>query len=422
MNEQKHLTLGCRLNAYESEAMQELAEEHQLGDAVVVNTCAVTQEAVRKSRQAIRRARRDNPDAKLIVTGCAVQIDPNGFSAMAEVDTTLGNAHKIEPRAWAAIAAGQSTVISDVMETPNRHQMITGFGARSRAHIQVQNGCDHRCTFCIIPYGRGNSRSVPEAQVVEQVKVLVDQGFKEIVLSGVDLTSWGDDLRHQPCLGDLVRVILDQVKDLRRLRLSSVDPVELDPLFFEILSTEHRLMPHLHLSVQAGDDMILKRMKRRHLRDDVIELCQKTRALRPDMTFGADLIAGFPTETDAMFHNTQNLIDECSLTWLHVFPFSRRDGTPAARMPQVDGASIRSRAAILREMGKKRMAQFLRDQVGREGKVLIESPYLGRSSQFALVEFSESQTKGEIIDTKYISSDGSKLKGVPLSAASGSRC
>lgn len=416
MSEQKHLNLGCRLNAYESEAMQELAESHGLGDTVIVNTCAVTQEAVRKSRQAIRRARRDNPDAKLIVTGCAVQIDPDGFSAMAEVDTMLGNAHKIEPQAWAAIAKGQSTIISDVMATPNRHRMITGFGVRSRAHIQVQNGCDHRCTFCIIPYGRGRSRSVPESQVVEQVKILVDKGFKEIVLSGVDITSWGDDLKHRPRLGNLVHVILDQVKDLRRLRLSSVDPVELDPLFFEILSSEHRLMPHLHLSAQAGDDMILKRMKRRHLRNDVIELCQKTRALRPDVAFGADLIAGFPTETDAMFRNTQNLVDECSLTWLHVFPFSRRDGTPAARMPQVDGDSIRSRAAILREMGKRRVTQFLQDQVGMEGEVLIESPYLGRTSQFALVEFSQAQTKGEIIDTKYISSDGSKLKGIPLSS------
>lgn len=416
MSETRHLHLGCRLNAYESEAMQELANSHGLDDAVVINTCAVTHEAVRKSRQVIRRARRDHPHARLIATGCAVQVDHDTFEAMKEVDTVLGNAHKLEPKAWAAIAEGQSVLASDIMDTHSRHRMISGFGSRSRAHIQIQNGCDHRCTFCIIPYGRGNSRSVPETAILEQVNILVNQGFNEVVLSGVDITSWGDDLSHRPRLGELIGMILDQVKDLHRLRVSSVDPVELDGAFLEVLASEPRLMPHLHLSVQSGDDLILKRMKRRHLRDDVINLCQRTRELRSDISFGADLIAGFPTETEAMFEQTERLVEECGLTWLHVFPFSRRNGTPAARMPQVDGTVIRARAARLRQLGQRRIAGHLQDWVGRSGEVLMESPYQGRTSQFARVEFSAPQTKGDIVVAKFVAHDNATLKGVSLSS------
>ncbi len=414
----KHVNLGCRLNAYESEAMRELAESEGLRDAAVVNTCAVTSEAVRKSRQAIRRLRRDHPQARLIATGCAVQIDPDGFDAMEEVDTALGNASKLDPAVWADIAAGQCRrkMVPGIMETRSRTRMISGFGSRSRAHVQIQNGCDHRCTFCVIPYGRGNSRSVPESEVVEQVRVLTGRGFNEVVLSGIDITAWGQDLPDGPHLGSLVRAILRWVPDLRRLRVSSVDPVELDERFIETLASDHRLMPHLHLSAQAGDDLILKRMKRRHLRDDVIRLCGRIRRLRPDVSFGADLIAGFPTETESMFRNTLRLVEECGLTWLHVFPFSRRPGTPAARMPQVDGSVIRSRASRLRALGGQKVEQLLNEWVGRKGEVLMESPHLGRTAQFAQVEFAGFQPVGEIVTAEFTACDGGRLAGAPAAA------
>ncbi|MBA3324445.1 MAG: tRNA (N(6)-L-threonylcarbamoyladenosine(37)-C(2))-methylthiotransferase MtaB, partial [Rhodobacteraceae bacterium] len=316
-------TFGCRLNAYESEAMKGLAQQAGLGDAVIVNTCAVTAEAVRQARQAIRRLRRENPQARIVATGCAAQTEPASFAAMPEVDQVLGNAAKLRPEAWADVASGAAprVAVSDVMaETRAPAPLIDGLGARARAYVQVQNGCDHRCTFCIIPYGRGNSRSVPAAVVVEQIARLVGRGFNEVVLTGVDMTGWGADLEGAPRLGDLVRAVLRAVPDLPRLRISSIDSVEADPALIEAIGAEPRLMPHLHLSLQAGDDLVLKRMKRRHVRDDAVAFCAQVRAARPEAVFGADLIAGFPTETEAMFANTLRLVEECGLTWLHVFP------------------------------------------------------------------------------------------------------
>ena len=396
-------TLGCRLNAYETEAMKELAAAHGVGDAVVVNTCAVTSEAVRKARQEIRRLRRENPSARLIVTGCAAQTEPETFAAMEEVDIVVGNTEKMAPQTWAQLSPGfigesEPVQVDDIMSvTETAGHLIDGFGTRSRAYVQVQNGCDHRCTFCIIPFGRGNSRSVPAGVVVEQIKRLVGRGFNEIVLTGVDLTSWGGDLPGAPRLGDLVMRILRLVPDLARLRISSIDSIEADENLMLAIATEPRLMPHLHLSLQAGDDMILKRMKRRHLRHDAIAFCQEARRLRPDMTFGADIIAGFPTETEAMFENSLTLVQECGLTWLHVFPYSRRPGTPAARMPQVDGNAIRRRAARLREAGQRAVDRHLQKQVGRSLAVLMESPVMGRTEQFAEVRFAEDQPEGQIV-------------------------
>ena len=403
-------TLGCRLNAYETVAMRELSREAGI-DAAVVNTCAVTAEAVRKSRQAVRRLRRENPDATLVATGCAAQIDPAAFDTMKEVDVVLGNSRKLDPGAWAEISAGQPPIVADVMQARNANRLIAGFGSRSRAHIQVQNGCDHRCTFCVIPFGRGNSRSVPSGEVVAQVRKLTARGYKEIVLSGVDITAWGEDLSGGRRLGSLAKAILRQVPELPRLRVSSVDPVELDSEFLEVLATETRLAPHLHLSVQSGDDMILKRMKRRHLRDDMIRLCQRVRSQRPDIAFGADLIAGFPTETDAMFENTLRAVKDCGLTWLHVFPYSRRAGTPAARMPQVDRSVIRKRAARLRALGAQRVLSFLESCVGGCGDVLMESPRMGRTGQFAQVEFDQDQPEGALLRVRFVGIDSGRLKG-----------
>jgi len=392
-------TLGCRLNAYESEAMKGLAEAAGLGDAVVVNSCAVTAEAVRQARQQIRRLRRDNPGAKLIVTGCAAQTEPAAFAAMPEVDVVLGNAEKLRPDAWAALAGGGARLaVGDIMaETRTPAPLIDGLGTRARAYVQVQNGCDHRCTFCIIPYGRGNSRSVPVATVVEQVARLVGKGFNEVVLTGVDLTSWGADLDGTPRLGDLVAAILRGVPDLPRLRISSIDSVEADPLLIETIGGEPRLMPHLHLSLQAGDDLILKRMKRRHLRDDAIAFCETVRAARPDVVLGADLIAGFPTETEAMFENSLRLVGECGLTWLHVFPFSPRQGTPAARMPPVAADAVRRRAARLRDLGSAQVAAHLAAMQGRPVELLMERPDLGRTQGFAQTRLPGDFTPGTIV-------------------------
>lgn len=394
---------GCRLNAYEVEAMKDLAAQSGLGDAVVVNTCAVTAEAVRKARQDIRKLRKTYPDARLIVTGCAAQTEPETFSAMAEVDAIIGNTEKMLPETWAGLAADfigetERVQVDDIMSVKETAgHLIDGFGTRSRAYVQVQNGCDHRCTFCIIPYGRGNSRSVPAGVVVDQIKRLVDKGFNEVVLTGVDLTSWGADLPAVPRLGDLVMRILKLVPDLPRLRISSIDSIEVDENLMQAIATEPRLMPHLHLSLQHGDDMILKRMKRRHLRDDAIRFCDEARRLRPDMTFGADIIAGFPTETDAMFDNALALVRECDLTWLHVFPYSARKGTPAARMPAVDGKAIKARAAQLRAAGEVQVQRHLAQQVGRQHDVLMESPQMGRTAQFAEVRFDAPQPVGQIV-------------------------
>ena len=392
---------GCRLNAYETEAMKDLAGQAGLENAVIVNTCAVTAEAVRKARQDIRKLRRDNPNAKLIVTGCAAQTEPDTFANMAEVDAVIGNTEKMTPSTWAGLAGDFGTEpvqVDDIMSVrETAGHLIDGFGTRSRAYVQVQNGCDHRCTFCIIPYGRGNSRSVPAGVVVDQIKRLVDKGFNEVVLTGVDLTSWGADLPSEPKLGDLVMRILKLVPDLPRLRISSIDSIEVDENLLAAIATEPRLMPHLHLSLQHGDDLILKRMKRRHLRDDAIRFAQDAKQLRPDMTFGADIIAGFPTETETAFENSLKLVEDCDLTWLHVFPYSARQGTPAARMPAVKGPLIKERAARLRAAGAQQVAVHLAAQVGRTHHILMESPRMGRTEQFTEVTFDTDQPVGQIV-------------------------
>ncbi|MFK7868655.1 MAG: tRNA (N(6)-L-threonylcarbamoyladenosine(37)-C(2))-methylthiotransferase MtaB [Roseobacter sp.] len=403
MNGPVFSTLGCRLNAYETEAMKELAAKAGLEDAVIVNTCAVTSEAVRKARQEIRKLRRANPDAKLIVTGCAAQTEPETFTAMHEVDTVIGNIEKMEPGTWQRLAQdligeSEAVQVDDIMSvTETAGHLIDGFGTRSRAYVQVQNGCDHRCTFCIIPYGRGNSRSVPAGVVVDQIKRLVNAGYNEVVLTGVDLTSWGADLPASPKLGDLVMRILKLIPDLPRLRISSIDSIEVDENLMQAIATEPRLMPHFHLSLQHGDNMILKRMKRRHLRDDAIAFCIEARRMRPDITFGADIIAGFPTETDQMFENSVALVEDCGLTWLHVFPFSARKGTPAAKIPPVDGRVIRERAARLRAVGQRSVAAYLSTQTGLTHRVLMENERMGRTEQFAEVRFDAAQPEGQIV-------------------------
>ena len=416
MTAPKFTTLGCRLNAYETEAMKELSQQAGLDNAVIVNTCAVTAEAVRKSRQEIRRLRRENPDAKIIVTGCAAQTEPETFAAMGEVDSVIGNTEKMQPETWAGLAAdfiGQTekVQVDDIMSvTETAGHLIDGFGTRSRAYVQVQNGCDHRCTFCIIPYGRGNSRSVPAGVVVDQIKRLVDSGYNEVVLTGVDLTSWGADLPAEPKLGDLVMRILKLVPDLRRLRISSIDSIEVDENLMQAIATEPRLMPHLHLSLQHGDDLILKRMKRRHLRDDAIRFAEDARKLRPDMTFGADIIAGFPTETDAHFENSLNLVRDCDLTWLHVFPYSKREGTPAAKIPsQVNGNIIKDRAARLRAAGDAQVQKHLAAQIGKTHHILMENPHMGRTEQFTEVTFATPQTEGAIITAVITGQQGTQL-------------
>jgi threonylcarbamoyladenosine tRNA methylthiotransferase MtaB len=402
----KFTTLGCRLNAYESEAMKDLASTAGLKNAHIINTCAVTAEAVRKSRQEIRKIRRDNPDAQIIVTGCAAQIDPDSFAKMDEVSAVIGNTEKMQPDTWAKLNTGfigdtEKIQVDDIMSvTETAGHLIDGFGTRSRAYVQVQNGCDHRCTFCIIPYGRGNSRSVPAGVVVDQIKRLVDRGYNEVVLTGVDLTSWGADLPATPKLGDLVMRILKLVPDLPRLRISSIDSIEVDDNLMQAIATEPRLMPHLHLSLQHGDDLILKRMKRRHLRDDAIQFCETARNLRPNMTFGADIIAGFPTETDAHFENSLRLVRECDLTWLHVFPYSPRTGTPAARMPQVNGKTIKSRAADLRKVGQDQVTKHLSQQIGKTHHILMENPKMGRTEQFTETHFETPQTTGAIVSAE----------------------
>ena len=406
-------TLGCRLNAYESEAMREMADSAGLSGAVIVNTCAVTAEAVRKARQEIRRLSRENPGAPIIVTGCAAQTEPETFAAMPEVARVVGNHEKMQPATWAALTdpdhGTERVMVDDIMSVrETAGHLIDGFG-RHRAYVQVQNGCDHRCTFCIIPFGRGNSRSVPAGVVVDQISRLRDRGFNEVVLTGVDLTSWGADLPGAPRLGNLVRRILRMVPDLPRLRISSIDSIEADPDLMESIATEPRLMPHLHLSLQAGDDMILKRMKRRHLRDDAIRFCDEARRLRPDILFGADIIAGFPTETEAMFQNSLRLVADCGLTFLHVFPFSARHGTPAARMPAVPGGLIRDRAARLRAAGDAALAAHLATQVGRTCRVLTEGPRLGRTEQFTEVVFDRDMPEGTLVDVAIRGHDGTRL-------------
>lgn len=409
-------TFGCRLNAYETEAMRELGTEAGLDDAIVINTCAVTSEAVRTAKQRIRKLRRENPDARMIVTGCAAQTEPKTFADMPEVDLVLGNLEKMQGDTWNSLAKPnfigetEKIQVNDIMAaTETAGHLIDGFGTRARAYVQVQNGCDHRCTFCIIPYGRGNSRSVPAGVVVEQIQRLVDKGFNEIVLTGVDMTSWGADLPAEPKLGDLVQRILRLVPDLPRLRISSIDSIEADPALIDAIATEHRLMPHLHLSLQAGDNMILKRMKRRHNREDAIQFCEDMRKARPDIIYGADIIAGFPTETDEMFENSLRLIEDCGLTWLHVFPYSAREGTPAARMPAVNGAIIKERAARLRAAGDIQVQNHLKSQIGIRHNILMENAHMGRTEAFTEVQFDAPQEVGQIIATTITGQNGKQL-------------
>ncbi len=411
-------TLGCRLNAYETEAMKELSAQAGIENAVVVNTCAVTAEAVRKAKQEIRRLSRENPGATIIVTGCAAQTEPETFAAMPEVARVIGNHEKMQAETWAQMAPQgpdfigdtERVMVDDIMSVKETAgHLIDGFG-RHRAYVQVQNGCDHRCTFCIIPFGRGNSRSVPAGVVVEQIKRLVDRGFNEVVLTGVDLTSWGADLPGAPRLGDLVMRILRLVPDLARLRISSIDSIEADENLMLAIATEPRLMPHLHLSLQHGDDMILKRMKRRHLRDDAIAFCEEARRLRPGIVFGADIIAGFPTETEAMFENSLRLVDDCGLTFLHVFPYSARKGTPAARMPAVKGPAIKERAARLRAAGQAALERHLAAEVGQERMILTEGPRLGRTEYFTEVAFDRDMPEGSLMRLRITGQDGTRLR------------
>jgi len=408
-------TMGCRLNSYETEAMRKLTSEAGLENSIIINTCAVTAEAVRKSRQEIRSLRRKFPSSKVIVTGCAAQIEPQSFSDMPEVDFVVGNSAKMDVATWKTLSTDQSfgtenVLVDDIMSVRETSgHLIDGFGTRSRAYVQIQNGCDHRCTFCIIPYGRGNSRSSPAGVIVEQIKRLVGTGFKEIVLTGVDLTSWGADLPTSPSLGNLVLRILKLVPDLKRLRLSSIDSIEADDSLLEAIANETRLMPHLHLSLQSGDNMILKRMKRRHLRDDAIKFCETVKKLRPEITFGADIIAGFPTETDKMFDNSLKLVKECNLTWLHVFPYSPRVGTPAARMPQVNKLTIKNRAAELRALGKNQVEKHLKTEIGQTHHILMETPHVGRTEQFTEVQLTIEQNPGQIVKKTVIGFEGTKL-------------
>ena len=403
------VTFGCRLNAYESEAIRARAAEDGLQNAVVFNTCAVTAEAVRQARQAIRKARRARPDARLIVTGCAAQIDPEAFAGMGEVDLVLGNAAKAAPGAYAEGPRVRVNDIFSVRETAL--YLVDGLKDRARAYVEVQNGCDHRCTFCVIPYGRGNSRSAPAGEVVEQVRRLAAQGYSEVVLTGVDITSWGHDLPGEPTLGQLVGRILRLAPELERLRLSSIDAAEIDPDLMRCLAEEPRLMPHLHLSLQAGDDMILKRMKRRHLRADALRLIADVRAVRPDTAFGADLIAGFPTETDEMFEHTLALVEEAGLAFLHVFPFSPRPGTPAARMPQLERGLVKARAERLRAAGDAALARHLDRQVGRTVSALVEREGLARAEDFTEVAFDGAAEAGTVASVTLTGHNGRRALG-----------
>ena len=417
MAEPRVLTFGCRLNAFESEVMRGHAAAAGLADAVIVNTCAVTAEAERQARQAIRKARREHPGARIVVTGCAAQIGPDAFAAMPEVDHVLGNAEKLNADSFRRLAGGAPRVLVDdimaVRETAGH--LIAGFAGRARAFVRVQQGCDHRCTFCIIPYGRGPSRSVPVEQVVAEVRALVETGTAEAVLTGVDLTAYGADLPGRPGLGALVRRLLDEVPGLPRLRLSSLDPVEVDDELLRLVGDKARLMPHLHLSLQAGDDLILKRMKRRHSRADAVALCARLRRVRPDIVFGADLIAGFPTESEAMFERSLGLIEDCGLAFLHVFPYSARAGTPAARMPQLAPGLRRERAARLRAAGAAARRRYLAGRRGTAAAVLVETSEAdgarGHSEHFAAVRLDGPARPGEIVTARITGVAGDELIG-----------
>ncbi len=420
-SETKVITLGCRLNAYESDVMAGHARESGLKDTVVINTCAVTNEAVAESRRQVRKARRENPEATLIVTGCAAQIDPTAFAAIKGVDKVIGNHEKMSPMSFDPefLEGSEPIRVNDIMSVAETAPQFMGSGnqpleksqSRSRAFLQVQNGCDHRCTFCIIPYGRGNARSVPAGEVVNSVRSLVAQGYNEVVLTGVDLSSWGGDLPGKPPLGDLVRRVLKLVPELPRLRLSSIDPAEVDETLFDLLVNDSRMTPYLHLSLQAGDDMILKRMKRRHSRADVIELCQRLRTSRPDMTFGADIIAGFPTEDDIMFENSRSIISEIGIPWLHVFPYSAREGTPAAKIPPVHGNIVKARAKKLREESARLKEAHLKTRAGSIDTALFEETGFGRLPDFSLVKVDSPPKSGSLAQVKIMGSTAEHLIG-----------
>ncbi|PRY92916.1 threonylcarbamoyladenosine tRNA methylthiotransferase MtaB [Hasllibacter halocynthiae] len=404
---------GCRLNAAEAEGMRKLAADAGAGDAVIVNTCAVTAEAVRKSARDVRRMRKLHPGRRIVVTGCAAQIEPGRFAAMPEADVVLGNAEKMRPATWDALGTdrgGERVRVADIMDVrETAPQLLEGFGARTRAFVQVQNGCDHRCTFCVIPFGRGNSRSVPAGAVVEQVRRLAAGGHREVVLTGVDMTSWGADLPGRQRIGGLVRRVLKLVPELERLRISSIDSIEADADLMRALAEEERFMPHLHLSLQHGDDLILKRMKRRHGRKDALRFVEECRRLRPDVAFGADLIAGFPTETEARHRANLSLVREAGLTFLHVFPYSPRPGTPAARMPPVDGAAIRRRAAELRAEGARAFAAWADGQRGRRVRLLVEGTRGGRAESFAEIRLDRDAPPGEIVEAVVAGREGAAL-------------
>ena len=414
------VTFGCRLNTYESEVIRNAASGAGIADAVVVNTCAVTSEAVRQARQTIRRLKRARPDARIVVTGCAAQTEPKTFENMPEVALIVGNEQKINGEFWAnqrdtlhasfGLEREEKSVVNDIMAVRETAlHLVEGIEGHARAFIQVQNGCDHRCTFCIIPFGRGNSRSVPMGEVVDQVRKLTENGYREVVLTGVDITSYGSNLPGAPRLGKLVRQILRHVPELERLRISSIDSVEADADLLDALADEPRLMPHLHLSLQHGDDLILKRMKRRHSRADAVRFTDQVRRLRPDIVFGADIIAGFPTETDDAFARSRDLVAECGLTHLHVFPYSARPGTPAARMPQVPHLLRKARAALLRQDGHAALRRHLEAEVGARRRVLTESNETGRTEQFTPVRLAASAAPGAILDVSIAGHDGQRL-------------
>ena len=408
------VTFGCRLNSFESEVMRRHATDAGLDDVVVVHTCAVTKEAERQARQAIRRAKRERPGARVVVTGCGAQIDPETYAAMAEVDRVVGNEEKLDPATWARLFAADAPAVqvADIMTVREvAPHLVDGFDGRTRAFVQVQQGCDHRCTFCVIPYGRGNSRSVGAGAVTAQVRTLLAAGYREIVLTGVDLTSYGKDLPGRPTLGAMLKRLLTLVPELERLRLSSLDPAEIDPDLEELITREPRLMPHVHLSVQAGADLVLKRMKRRHLRDDVIRLTDRLRTKRPELAFGADLITGFPTETDAQFDDTLALVDEAGLSFLHVFAYSPRPGTPAARMPQLEPRVRKARAAALRAKGAAAMTRLLERLVGAEHEVLVERGGRGHTPHFAPIVLAGGAEAGALVRARAHGHKDGRLEG-----------
>tara|TARA_Y100000590_G_scaffold420105_1_gene522449 strand:- start:341 stop:1594 length:1254 start_codon:yes stop_codon:yes gene_type:complete len=403
MKNENVITFGCRLNSFDSQIIKEKAISKKLDNVFFINTCAVTKEAEKQAKQKIRKIKRENPEAKIVVTGCSAQINPSNYKKMNEVDLILGNEEKFKFDKYLNLLNNNSPkiIVNDIMsikETANH--FIKGFDKKARAFVQIQTGCDHRCTFCIIPFGRGNSRSVPMESICKQIRMLLKKDFKEIVLTGVDLTSYGNDLYGRPRLGDLVDEILKKIKNLKRLRLSSLDAIEIDKKLIDIINYEERLMPHLHLSIQSGDNIILKRMKRRHSREDVINLCNNLKKFRNNIVFGADIIAGFPTENKEMFLNTKKILNECGLTYLHIFPYSNRPKTPAAKMPQVLNKIIKERAKILRAEGDKILQKFLNDQINQKHKVLFETETEGHSENFIPIKTLTKQKIGKVIEVK----------------------